>query len=417
MNTLETATPASPAVGELPRLILKPRRALPFFGRHPWVFASAIERVIGDPAPAGEVAVYSHEGQFIARGLFNPHSNIRVRLYDWREHGALDRDFWSARIDAALELRRSLFAAGGAGEACRLIYSEGDALSGLIVDRYDRWLLVQFTSLALAARQELLISLLQEKLQPAGIWLRTEKGIRDAEGLDLADGLLRGEPPPRPLFIEEHGIRYGVDVIEGQKTGFYLDQRDNRAAFARYVRAARVLDVFCYTGGFGLAAIILGGAREVVGIDASESALAVARQNAELNGVGEKFHFHKSPAFDALERLAAEGERFDAVVLDPPKLARTRGGLQRALRAYFSLNKLAVEVLQPGGMLVTCSCSGLVGRSDFEEMLAAVAVHTNRHLQVLEARGQAADHPTSVHCLDSAYLKCYVCRVPRAEGQ
>jgi 23S rRNA (cytosine1962-C5)-methyltransferase len=343
--------------------------------------------------------------------LFNPHSNIRVRLYDWNESGALDEAFWSDRLDRAMELRRMLFPDFNSNSAYRLVYSEGDGISGLIVDRYGDWLLVQFTSRALAERQETILRLLQEKIAPAGIWLRTEKGIRESEGLDIADGLVSGREPPRPLFIEEHGIRYGIDVVAGQKTGFYLDQRDNRAAVAEYVRGHRVLDLFCYTGGFGLAAVILGGAGEVLGIDVSEPALVVARANAELNNVSARMRFEKSTAFAALERLAAQGEKFDTVILDPPKLARNRAGVRKALRGYHSLNRLAVDVLNPNGILATCSCSGLVDRTEFEEMLSAVATDANRRVQILETRGQAADHPTSVHCVESSYLKCYVCRV------
>jgi 23S rRNA (cytosine1962-C5)-methyltransferase len=396
----------------LPRIILKPRRALPFFARHPWLFVGAIARVEGDPDPGAEVAVVSHEGQFIARGLFNPASNIRVRLYSWNAEAALDEDLWSRRLDAAIALRRDLFRDMGPETACRLVFSEADGLSGLTVDRYGEWLLVQLTSRALAARRDVLFRLLTEKLAPAGIWLRTEKGIGEAEGLEIADGLVSGREPPRPLFISEHGIRYGIDVIEGQKTGFYLDQRDNRAAFARSLRPdARVLDVFCYSGGFGLAAVVLGGARHVVGIDVSEAALALARANAQLNGVADRFRFEPGRAFDVLERLAAAGERFDAVVLDPPKLTRHKAGVPKALKAYHQLNRQAVAVLRPGGLLVTCSCSGLVTRDEFKRMLAEVALRTDRPLQILEFRGAAADHPMSVHCPETAYLKCCVCRV------
>lgn len=396
----------------LPTVVLKPRRALPFFARHPWVFAGAVARVTGEPRVGDEVAVASSDGQFIARGLYNPRSNIRVRLYAWDEATALDEAFWSSRLDAALSLRRDLFSEAGAETACRLVFSEADGLSGLTVDRYGDWLLVQLTSAALAERRELLFRLLADRLQPAGVWLRTEKGIGEIEGLEVADGLASGREPPRPLFITEHGLRYGCDVVEGQKTGFYLDQRDNRAAFARYVRPqARVLDVFCYSGGFGLAAAVLGGARQVVGVDVSQTALALSAANARLNGVAERFRFEAGRAFDVLERLIAEGTRFDAVVLDPPKMTRHKAGVPKALKAYHQLNRQAAELLAPGGLLVTCSCSGLVSREDFERMLADVGLRSGRAIQILEARGAAADHPTSVHCPETAYLKCYLCRV------
>lgn len=401
---------ADSATSSLPQVVLKPRRALPFFSRHPWVFHGAIERIVGNPEAGAEVALLSHEGQFVARGLFNPHSQIRVRLYSWDEHTPLDEAFWSQRLDLALSLRRSL-PGFGPTDACRLVFSEADGLSGLIMDRYADWLLVQFTSLAVAQRRELLLRLLQEKLQPAGIWLRTEKGIRESEGLDLIDGLVAGREPPRPLFIEEHGIRYGIDVAQGQKTGFFLDQRENRAAVADYVRGQRVLDLFCYTGGFGLHCAKHGGAAEVLSVDLSEPALVLARANAELNGVLDRMRFERSDGFKMLERLAAAGERFDTVILDPPKLARHRSGLNSALRGYYSLNRLALDVLRPGGLLVTCSCSGLVTREMFVEVLAKVAVNARRTIQVLDSRGQSSDHPTSVHCPETEYLKCLICRV------
>src|SRR5262245_52907953 len=222
---------SSADVASLPQVMLKPRRAQPFFGRHPWVFSGAIARIAGTPSPGDEVSLVTEHGEFVARGLFNPVSNIQVRLYGWDPAQPLDEEFWSTRLDSAIRLRRDVLGLCGPSAACRLVFSEADGLSGLIVDRYDEWLLVQFTSLALASRRDLLIRLLVEKLQPAGVWLRTEKGIREAEGLEIADGLLIGREPPRPLVIVEHELRYGIDVVEGQKTGFFLDQRDNRRAF------------------------------------------------------------------------------------------------------------------------------------------------------------------------------------------
>ena len=412
---------------------LKPRHALPFFKHHPWVFAGAIRAVQGDPQPGDEVVLNSHEGEFIARGLFNPHSQIRVRLYAWDQAESLDREFWKARLQTAMQMRETLFRRMGTlarpldvanlppetGKsahptdvtAYRLVNSEADGLSGLTVDRYGDWLSVQFTSLAIARRQELLIELLAELAQPAGIILRTEKGLRDAEGLEIADGLLWGESPPRPLTVVEHGLQWEVDLTEGQKTGGYLDQRDNRRALARYVQGHRVLDVFCYTGGFGLGALVWGGASEVVAVDSSESALQLAQRNAELNGVADRWRGERSDGFKALENLRDAGERFDTVVLDPPKLTRTRAALPQALRAYHSLNRLAVAVLKPGGLLVTCSCSGLVTRDDFEQMLADVAIQSGRDLRILEIRGAAPDHPVSPFCPQNEYLKCYICHL------
>lgn len=399
-------------VSALPQVILKPRRAQPFFGRHPWVFSGAIARVSGEPPAGAEVALVTEHGEFVARGLFNPLSNIQVRLYSWDQEQPLDETFWSARLATAIRLRRDVLGLCGPAAACRLVFSEADGLSGLIVDRYDDWLLVQFTSLALASRREMFVRLLQEQLQPAGIWLRTEKGIREAEGLEIADGLLTGREPPRPLTITEHGVRYAIDVVEGQKTGFFLDQRDNRHAFVKYVRGGRVLDLCCYSGGFALNAVQHGQASEVLAVDVSEPALTLARSNAELNEVSSAIRFEKSDAFKMLEKLRDASERFDVIVLDPPKLARHARGLDEALRGYHSLNRMALEVLADGGTLVTCSCTGHVSREMFAEMLAEAATSAKRPLQILEARGPSPDHPTSVHCIETNYLKCYICRAP-----
>lgn len=392
------------------RVILKPRKALPFFSRHPWVFAGAIQSTSDRVGAGDDVIVQDDVGRFVARGIYNPNSNIAVRLYSWNEAELLDEAFWSRRLDDAISLRRTLFSSFDPDTACRLVFSEADGLSGLTVDRYGDWLLVQLTSLALAARKEIVVKLLQQKLQPRGIWLRTEKGIREAEGLELADGLLCGEAPPRPLIISENGVKFALDVAEGQKTGFFLDQRDNRRRVADFVRGHRVLDVCCYTGGFSLNCLVNGGAREVVAVDMSESALTLARSNAERNGVADRLQTIKRDCFKAVEELAAAGEQFDTVILDPPKLARNRQGIDAALRGYYSLNRSALSLLKPGGILVTCSCSGHVSGELFVDMLAQAALHENRRLQILEARGAAADHPTSVTCLESEYLKCYLCR-------
>jgi 23S rRNA (cytosine1962-C5)-methyltransferase len=402
----------SSLLDSLPKVILKPRRAQPFFARHPWVFSGAIARIEGEPAAGAEVALVTEHGEFVARGLFNPHSNIQVRLYGWDALAPLDAGFWSARLDEAIRLRRDVLKLAGTDSACRLVFSEADGLSGLVVDRYGDWLSVQLTSLALASRRELLTRLLHEKLAPAGIWLRTERGIRAAEGLEIADGLLCGAEPPRPLFIEEHGLRYAVDIVEGQKTGFFLDQRENRREAARYLRAGgRVLDLCCYTAGFAMNAVHHGAAREVQAIDVSEPALATARANVAANGLTNTIRFEKSDAFKALEVLCAAGERFDLVVLDPPKLARHARGVPEALRGYHSLNRLAMDVLVIDGILVTCSCTGYVERQMFEDMLADAARSARRQLQILEVRGAAADHPTSVACKETDYLKCYIGRV------
>jgi 23S rRNA (cytosine1962-C5)-methyltransferase len=388
---------------------LKPRKVRPFFGRHPWVLDSAIARVDGQPADGDVVDLISDKGRFVARGLFNAKSRIRVRLYSWSAAEPLDDAFWRRRLEAAVALRRELSYTDPNG-AARVVFSEADGLSGLIVDRYGEYLAVQTTALAMAQRLASLTPMLVELLHPRGIVLRNEKGLAQVEGIHIAEGLHWGQMPDGPVFIEEHGLRYGVDLREGQKTGFYLDQRENRRTAAEYCRGRRVLDLFCYSGGFGLTAIKLGGAREVFAVDGSQKALALARANAELNGVS-NIHFQQGDGFETLDALRAAGERFGMIVLDPPKFARSRAALDDALMAYHRLNRSAAELLEPGGILVTCSCSGHVTREDFLHMLAGAAQRSGRDIQVLEQRGAAPDHPVSASCLESEYLKCFICRV------
>jgi 23S rRNA (cytosine1962-C5)-methyltransferase len=390
------------------RVILQPRRARPFYGRHPWVYAGAIAAVEGAPADGDVVDLFSHSGHFLARGLYNSRSKIRVRLYSWDAAVALDHAFFRRQLEDAIQLRR-LLGLDGSGQACRLVFSEGDGLSGCIVDRYDRWLALQFTSLGLAQRREWILSALVDLMRPAGIYQRTERGIGQLEGLEASDELVWGEAPPGPIEIEEGGVRFLVNLAEGQKTGFYLDQRDNRQAAAPLGRGRRVLDAFCYTGGFGLHAA-RAGAASVMGLDQSEPALQLARDNARLNGL-DNLTFVRGDVFDELTALTERGERFGMVVLDPPKFARARHAVEEALRGYRRLHTLALRLLEPHGFLVTCCCSGLISMDMLEDLLAQLAAEEKRVVRILQRRGPAPDHPVSVACLESHYLKCLIAHV------
>jgi 23S rRNA (cytosine1962-C5)-methyltransferase len=391
-------------------VILKPKRARPFFGRHPWVLDSAVQRVDGSPADGDVVDLATHDGTFVARGLWNAGSRLRVRLYAFDPAVRLDDVLWQARLEAAVGLRRTLGLDDRAG-AARLVNSEGDDLSGLIVDRYGDYLAVQVTALAMARRLEPLADMLVAAVAPRGILLRgAERGLARLEGLQLPDRVLRGTGPTGPIFVVEQGLKFGVDLAEGQKTGYYLDQRDNRHAAARYARGRRVLDMFCYSGGFAVACAVAGGARSVLAVDSSAKAAALARANADLNGAA-NVTVEAADAFEKLDALRSAGERFGMVVLDPPKFARSRAALDDALRAYHRINRVAVDLLEPGGILVTCSCSGSVAREAFLEMLGGVAQRSGRGLQILESRGAAPDHPVSASCLEGEYLKCVIARV------
>ena len=392
-------------------IVLKPKRARPFFGRHPWVLDSAVLRVDGAPADGAVVDLATHDGQFVGRGLWNSTSRLRVRLYAFDAATKLDDALWQARIEAAVRLRRTLGLDDPAG-AARLVNSEGDDLSGLIVDRYGDYLAVQVTALAMASRLDTICDTLQTLVAPRGILLRgAERGLAKLEGLHLADRLVRGSAPAGPIFVHEHGLRFGIDLAEGQKTGYYLDQRDNRHAAGRYAQGRRVLDMFCYSGGFSVACAVAGRAASVLAVDSSAKATTLAKANADLNGAA-NVAVETADAFEKLDALLAAGERFGMVVLDPPKFARSRASLDDALRAYHRINRAALGLLEPGGILVTCSCSGSVSREDFLQMLAGVAQRGRRPIQLLECRGAAPDHPVSASCLEGEYLKCVIARVP-----
>ena len=391
-------------------VLLKPKRARPFFGRHPWVLDSAVLRVEGSPADGDVVDLATHDGTFVARGLWNSASRLRVRLYAFDPAVKLDDALWRTRLEAAVALRRTLGLDDRAG-AARLVNSEGDDLSGLIVDRYGDYLAVQVTALAMALRLETLADQLMDLVGPRGILLRgAERGLSKLEGLQLPDRVIRGAAPSGPIFVTEHGLKFGVDLTAGQKTGYYLDQRDNRHAAARFARGRRVLDMFCYSGGFAVAAAVAGGARSVLAVDSSAKAAALAKANAALNGAA-NVTVETADAFEKLDALREAGERFGMVVLDPPKFARSRAALDDALRAYHRINRVAIDMLEPGGILVTCSCSGSVAREDFLQMLGGVAQRARRPLQILECRGAAPDHPVSASCLEGEYLKCVIARV------
>lgn len=391
------------------QVALKPGRARAFLHHHPWVLEPSIAWIQGNPADGQEVELISEKQQFVGRGIYNSRSRIRVRLYAWREDEPLDAEFWQRRLDRALALRQ-LIGYDQPDGAARLVFSEADGLSGLVVDRFADYLVVQITALAIAQRLDAILPMLVERVRPRGVLLRSEPAMAKAEGITLAEGVRYGEIPAEPIVLNDGGLRYRVDLAEGQKTGFYLDQRENRRTAAGYLRGRRVLDLFCYTGAFSLAAAAWGEAAECLGFDTSARAVELARENAAANGLS-NVRFEAADAFRVLERYAAAGERFGAVILDPPKFTRHRGGLAEALRAYHRINRLAMELVEPGGVLVTCSCTGAVTPTDFFQMLLGAAQQSRRTVQILEQRGASPDHPVAVHVPETQYLKCFIARV------
>jgi 23S rRNA (cytosine1962-C5)-methyltransferase len=396
-------------VADLPQIVLKPHKSGTFAGRHPWVLAKSIVLPDHPPDDGQVVDLVLPQGQWIARGIYNGRSHIRVRLYTWDREEAIDEAFWRRRLASALDLRRTIGYDDPQG-AARLVFSEADGLSGLIVDRYAGHLVVQLAALGMAVREPSIVAILAELAAPQGITVRTDRKIAAAEGMTPHEGSVWGESLPGTVDLHEHGLVYRVDLGEGQKTGYYLDQRENRRAAAGYLGGRRVLDMFCYVGGFSLTAARLGHAREVLGVDGSQRAVEQAQLNAQQNGL-DNVRFEVGESFEKLEALRAAGERFEAVILDPPRFAGSRLSIDHALRAYHRLNRLGVELLEPGGILVTCSCSGRVTREDFRRMLHGVAQKSRRDLQILEQRGASADHPVSASCPETEYLKCFICRV------
>lgn len=390
------------------KVIVRPDRVRPFVDRHPWVRAGAIEVVQGDPVDGSVVDLVTRNGRFLARGIYNGRSQIRVRLYTWKEE-PLDHAFWAARIRAAIALREQLGLITPDG-AVRLVFSEADGLSGLIVDKYREYLVVQVNALGFEKRLEQLRTILDEVVQPRGILVRSDPEVKPQEGITQQEIAAFGNVPNGPIVINENGIWFGVDLKGGQKTGCYLDQRDNRLIAARLAGGKRVLDMFCYTGGFALTAAKIGRAKEVLAFDSSDKAILLAKANAEQNGV-KNVVFQQAEAFETLKSLRQAGERFELVILDPPKFASGKAKLPEALRAYHYLNRLAVDLILPGGYLATCSCSGYVTREDFFNVLFGVAQQTHRDIQILEQRGATPDHPVLVTCRETNYLKCFICRV------
>ena len=394
-----------------PRLHVKPGRQFPFLARHPWVHAHALADDGAEMRCGDVVDLMDAEDRFLGRGLVNPASKLRIRLYSFQQDVEIDADFFCDRIDSAIARRRiGEIPTDLPQRAERLIFSESDLLSGLIVDRYADCLGVQFTAGALLRYREPILEHLRTAVDARQIVIRIDAKTAKHEGVDEEASTLIPTDSLSPIEYRQNGLGLRVDLLAGQKTGGYLDQRCNHAAAAVYCTGKRVLDVCCYTGGFGLVAA-KNGAASITSIDSSATALDGARASAERNGLAERMTFLQEDCFDGLNRLREAGEKYDVVVLDPPRFAGSRHQIDQAIRAYRRLNSLAVDLLPPGGVLVTCSCSGRVSRSDFLNMLVDVGRRCGRDLVVLESRGPAPDHPMAVSCPESDYLKCVIAQI------
>lgn len=398
-------------------LAVKPGRQHPFLARHPWVHASSLVDALPDLAAGSIVDLTTHDGQWIARGLYNPASALRVRLYTWNPDQDLNSQFFVQRVREAVARRQRMglgindpASPTATSTGFRLIYSEADGLCGLIVDRYADTLSVQITAAAIEAFIDTIIEELSSLTAPRAIVVRTDPKLQSSENFQVPSGLIRGElDASSPVIYHQNNLQLEVDLLHGQKTGAYLDQRENHAAAAKYAHGLDVLDVCCHAGGFGLVAAA-SGARSVLGIDSSQPALATAQRNADRNQLS-NITFQTGDCFDTLSAMAKEGRHFDMVVLDPPRMASTKKHIESALRAYYRLNRSAVDLLKPGGILVTCSCSGRVSRADFLNNLVDVGRRSSRDIIVLENRAASIDHPMRVSCPESDYLKCLICEV------
>lgn len=387
-------------------VILKTGREKLALNRHPWVFSGAIAQILGNPQPGEVVAVQTAEKKFVAWGQYNPASKIRLRLMEWKESVSIDEAWYERRLDEALALRAPW---RGSTQAIRLVFAEADGLPGLIVDQTGDWLVVQFLTAGAELQKAFWTSLLAKKIPSLqGIVEKSDGDGRRMEGLEESFGLLWGKEPPERIRLQEHGALFEVEW-GAQKTGFYSDQRDNRLAVAQVAQGKRVLDAFCYTGGFAVHAL-RAGAASVVLLDASQEALKVAQRNVELNGFAVE-RTVEGDAFTTLRTLKTQREKFGLVVLDPPKLAPTRESVPRALRGYKDLNLQALALVEEGGWLASFSCSGAVDPATFEEILAYAAKDAGRTVQVVRHLRQAPCHPVRTSMPESAYLKGILARV------
>jgi len=394
----------------MPDVVLSKGRAKPAWAGHPLIYAGAIERVDGSPATGDEVDVLDHKGRYIGRGVFHAEAPVRVRIYR-TERGPLDADFVRGRIEDAARLRTDILGLAARTDAYRLVHGDGDRFPGLAADRYGAWVTVSVSARAAADRREAIAAALLGLPGVEGVWERPQKAFAEVEGFHAGGGRLAGAAPPDTVTVREGGVEYSVDLRAGAKTGHFLDQRDNRARFAALCGGRTVLDAFSGTGGFGLSALVAGGAGSVLALDVSGRALTRLGANAELNGVADRVKTKAGDGFESLRELDAAGRRFGAVSLDPPRFAASRRELPGALRGYHEVNLRAIRLTEKGGILATSSCTGVLDEPSFLRMLRDAAADAGRRVQVLHVGGQGPDHPWLTAVPESRYLKFVLARV------
>lgn len=389
------------SAGKLPLIQLKTERR----STHPWIFQKMVEKPAIKPAPGTIVDIVDRNGQFAGRGFYNGHSRIALRVLASDPDEAVDEAFFARKIAEAIALRRDVLALDKVTDAYRLVHSEGDGLSGLVVDRFADTLVIEFFSAGMYKQRELIQRCLLEHYPDASVYAFAELHVQKQESFDCPV-----PPTPSPTVIHEHGVRFHAAPGSKHKTGFFADQRDNRKTLAELCAGKRVLDLCCNSGGFGITAKTIGGAEEVVGVDLDEEILAIAEKNAHLNKA--KVRFVQADIFHWLRDDAANhAKQFDVVILDPAKMTRDREQVIPALKKYLDMNKLALGAVKPGGLFLTCSCTGLVSEDQFLDMLRRAAFYSNRTVQVFKVSGAGADHPWQAQVPESRYLKAALCRV------
>jgi len=377
---------------------------------HPWIFQKMIEKPDPRPKPGSIVDIIDREGTFAGRGFYNGHSRIALRVLTANPDEPVDESFFTRKIAQAVALRREILNLDAVTNAYRLIHSEGDGLSGLVVDRFADTLVIEYFSAGMFKQRDLIKRCLLEHFPAANIYAFAEDHVQKQESFDLSH-----PPTPAPGVIHEHGVKFHAAPGSKHKTGFFADQRDNRKLLAEFCAGARMLDLCCNSGGFGIYARTIGGASEVTGVDLDEEILGIAEQNARLNKA--KLRFVQADIFTWLRDIAVNNrpgtgdKRYDVVVLDPAKMTRDREQVIPALKKYLDMNKLALSAVKPGGIFLSCSCTGLVSEEQFLDMLRRAAFYANRTLQVIKVSGAGPDHPWLAHVPESRYLKAALCRV------
>jgi len=385
------------------RLTLRPGHDRRARAGHPWIFSNEIENLDQAPEPGASVEVFSHKGDFLGTAYYNPRSLIAARILSRTRESIDNKEFFLKRLEMAIGYRNRYYHGPG---AVRLVHGEGDGIPGLVVDRYGDVLSLQFLTLGIDCRREWIVQALKDLLNPRAIVARNDVAVRELEGLPLTVEVLDGDLP-ETLTMEENGLQFRVDILGGQKTGHFLDQKDNHKSLKPFVEGQRVLDLFCYSGSWSIHAAHYG-AREVLGIDISEGALKLAEENARLNGLEHLCRFQKGDVFDLLRTLGRDRERFDTVVLDPPAFVKSRKKLPEAIKGYLTVNRRAMELVAPGGYLFTCSCSHHMSRDIFLDTLCKASQQAGRAVRLLEMRSQSYDHPVLLACPETEYLKCAI---------